>query len=444
MMKPLGVVAKKVRLSQLEWLLIITGGVILLLTVRPAIDSDGVVRFQSLVELASGQVPQGKFSLLQPVLSLPLWAIESLLGGQSGQWVAYFNLMVFFVVGSLTYRPLREDYGAAEARIFLLMVMGASMFPHHLQHYFGEVLTAMLLWLGFLYSQRSPRVSAVVIALAVTNTPALLPALGIAAAVQWLWRRNIVLLQATVLAGMLFFAEQVVKYGFPPQSPYLSAGEMGFKTLMPYSGQPGFSYPLMFGLLSIVLSFGKGLVFFLPGVFLPLSRSVRCALSRFQPWRGALVFGCVAVVTYAKWWAWYGGNFWGPRFFLFLSLPASLFLALAVVRPLLNTCGGRFITSLLVVLSMYVAMNGFLYGQANLDLCWANNYQLEFLCWYVPEFSALWRPFVVGFHIHAIPFGRIVFVVWQGAFLLVVLWRILRPARREADKDVSAMDDSPC
>lgn len=115
-----------------------------------------------------------------------------------------------------------------------------------------------------------------------------------------------------------------------------------------------------------------------------------------------------------------------------------------MVRPLLTKRGGRLITSLLVVASMYVAMNGYLYGQANLELCWANNYQLEFLCWYVPEFSALWRPFVTGFHMHTIPTGRIVFVAWQVTVLLVVGWRIFRSAWREADTDVSAMDDSPC
>jgi hypothetical protein len=32
------------------------------------------------------------------------------------------------------------------------------------------------------------------------------------------------------------------------------------------------------------------------------------------------------------------------------------------------------------------------FGTAGLDLCWAQNYQVEVLCWYVPEFSPLVRP----------------------------------------------------
>jgi hypothetical protein len=39
-------------------------------------------------------------------------------------------------------------------------------------------------------------------------------------------------------------------------------------------------------------------------------------------------------------------------------------------------------------------MSGAVFGLAGLEDCRAADY--EFLCWYVPEFSALWRPFVVG------------------------------------------------
>jgi hypothetical protein len=33
------------------------------------------------------------------------------------------------------------------------------------------------------------------------------------------------------------------------------------------------------------------------------------------------------VLVYAKWWAWYGGSSWGPCFFVFATVPASLLLA---------------------------------------------------------------------------------------------------------------------
>ena len=42
---------------------------------------------------------------------------------------------------------------------------------------------------------------------------------------------------------------------------------VGFRTALPYSGQPGFSYPFFFGVLSVLFAFGRGLVFFAPGLF---------------------------------------------------------------------------------------------------------------------------------------------------------------------------------
>ena len=43
----------------------------------------------------------------------------------------------------------------------------------------------------------------------------------------------------------------------------------------PLLGLIGFSYPLVFGVLSIGLSFGKGLLFFMPGLLLPLTGPLR-------------------------------------------------------------------------------------------------------------------------------------------------------------------------
>src|SRR5262249_14740881 len=96
--------------------------------------------------------------------------------------------------------------------------------------------------------------------------------------------------------------------------------DAGFHTALPYSGMPGFSYPLFFGVLAIVLSFGKGLLFFAPGLFVRTSTK---APERLTWAHGTLVAFVVGLVlAYARWWAWYGGSFWGPRFFLVASVPA--------------------------------------------------------------------------------------------------------------------------
>ena len=53
----------------------------------------------------------------------------------------------------------------------------------------------------------------------------------------------------------------------------------GYQTLLPYSGLPGFSYPPFYGVLSMLLSFGKGLLFFAPGLVLVFGRGLQALRS---------------------------------------------------------------------------------------------------------------------------------------------------------------------
>ena len=96
------------------------------------------------------------------------------------------------------------------------------------------------------------------------------------------------------------------------------------------------------------------------------------------------------VAVYSRWWAWYGGVFYGPRFFLIASIPASLVIAVRL-RP-----GERSPTAILVsvsalALSLWVGVTSAI-GSATPPICTQDDFALEHLCWYTPEFSALWRP----------------------------------------------------
>jgi hypothetical protein len=215
---------------------------------------------------------------------------------------------------------------------------------------------------------------------------------------------------------VLIGVENIFKYGALWNVAYLSEIERGFATVLPYSGRPGFSYPLFFGILSVLFSFGKGLVFYIPGVFLLFSEAVRATLKMSAATAWSVFAFCAALVlVYAGWWAWYGGVCWGPRFFLILCVPASMALAACLD----GAWGPRWnmLASLVLALSTWVGVNGVVFGQEGMGACWANNYELEFLCWYVPEFSALWRPFVVrgaGGVAHAMLHDdRRFFVLWQ-------------------------------
>jgi hypothetical protein len=62
---------------------------------------------------------------------------------------------------------------------------------------------------------------------------------------------------------------------------------------MPYTGRPGFSYPFLFGVLGILFSFGRGLAFFAPALWLLLLPRKPAALRLRQLPRG--VDGVVSV-----------------------------------------------------------------------------------------------------------------------------------------------------
>src|SRR5258708_36519712 len=101
------------------------------------------------------------------------------------------------------------------------------------------------------------------------------------------------------------------------------------------------------------------------------------------------------VVVYSSLWAWYVGWFWGPRFFLFASLPASFALAVRLQRP-----DTRLLVNLLTIgalaLSVWVGIDGTLFDQYPLgNICIIHQYSQEYPSHYVPHSIVLCRPFLL-------------------------------------------------
>ncbi|HYQ27795.1 MAG TPA: hypothetical protein VER04_11270, partial [Polyangiaceae bacterium] len=110
--------------------------------------------------------------------------------------------------------------------------------------------------------------------------------------------------------------------------------------------------------------------------------------------RYSLAFLVGLILAYAKWWAWYGGWYWGPRFLLFGAVPASFALA-AHLTWRDARLSARLALLPLLAFSAWVAISGIVFDQRNMDICRERHYRLESVCWYTPEFSALFRPFYV-------------------------------------------------
>lgn len=373
-------------------------GLLLLWRGPHQLTGDGQLRFESVKALlATGKPQPMPYSLIGPLGAALFWRLSQSADDFHG-WCARYNFFLFILglaaLAAILWRPL----GAATMRRFLLLLVFGSMFPRHVQDFYGEVFTAVLVGAGLaaVAGGRTGWPWLLVLA-GTTNTPASLPALGLVSLERSVVSRRLRYLALVLAGAALITGENWLRRGNPFATGY--EDNRGFENLLPYSGLPGFSYPLFFGLLSALFSFGKGVVFFAPGLCVGIPTLANPRQSVATTYRLWLIFLVGLILVYARWWSWYGGWFWGPRFFLFASLPASLALALRLERPTANSLVLNVALLGALGLSFWVGANGLVFDQASferfLDQRRLGFVAVEYFFWYVPECSALWIPFVV-------------------------------------------------
>ncbi|MEV4759041.1 hypothetical protein AB0J86_28645 [Micromonospora sp. NPDC049559] len=449
-----------------ENLLLAAGLLVLATTPKPPMMGDGLARYQALVQLLEQrQLPETPYSLIGPLFATPLWLVGHWYGNTQ-VWLAQYNLLLFVLGAGALHGLLQDRVDARLRRRFLLLLLAGSMVAAHVPDFYGEMFTAMAVGVGLLAATvtgtgrvtRAAGWGAVV--LGVANTPASAVALAITVAVLCLHRRRVRYLLVLPATAALILGEAWWRWGDPLHSAYAENG--GGVTVLPYSGRPGFSYPFVLGLVAILFSFGKGLAWFAPGLFLPVRRALRpspvgdggaaLAADPERPdaagrtgagpgtadlWTAWLLWSAFVgglVLTYASWWGWNGGMYWGPRFFLVAILPASLALA-ALHGPAART--GPLLTAATLVataLSVWGAANSRVFGQLRPWICYQDNYRLEGLCHFTPEFSPLWYPFVdpptlAARDLLALGFYAVV-LLWLTVPLLVRLARQVAPHAR--------------
>lgn len=380
----------------------IIGGLLANLLLLPrTLIGDALVRFDELSQLlTTHRVSSGIYSLVGPLFAAPLWYLGKV-SETSAWWCLRFNIVLLALGMLVFYVLLRNRLDRSLLRTFLILLVFASMLTQQLTDFDAEIFTALLVMIGVtLVVQRRGKIGWPMIVLGVVNVPASLVGLGLLTLTRIWSTRYLRYIIVPVVAVGLVGAQDWIRWGNPFDSGYHGFnGNVGFRTVMPYSGMPGFSYPIFFGLLSILFSFGKGLVFFMPGLFLPVRKRLwsmgRAGQEIYATYKLWLAFLVGLVLVYAHWWAWYGGWYWGPRFFLFGSMIACFALAVIVHHPSESLLANGVYLAVLL-LSFWVGIDGALFGQSTMaPVCTSNTYALEALCHYTPEFSALWRPFVV-------------------------------------------------
>ena len=300
----------------------------------------------------------------------------------------------------------------------LLVLLSLSLFIPYQKNYMGEIFTAVLCGFGIVLLSQKKQMGWLPLIIGTVNTPATLIGVGLITFYLILREKCLRYAIYPLLTLILIGIESYIRRGSFFMTGY--EGNHGFRTILPYSGQPGFSYPFVLGILSILFSFGKGIFFFVPGLWLLYDfKKLKENKPLFEIIVLLLLFLGGEILIYSKWWAWYGGFYWGPRFFLITSIPSSLLIANFIISAKFETFWKNALTFLVVLLSAWIVINGTVFDQRNLNICGSNNYQFEFLCWYVPEFSVLIRPFIVW---SPLTFKNFVFASYIGivSFCLVI------------------------
>ncbi len=350
---------------------------------------DGEVRFNAMVNLLEhGAISRMPYSMAGPVFSLPLLLLGKLYMSMLW-WSGKYNKLVFYMGLLLIYLLLKDRLDRGLVRKFLLILIVASMFSNHITYYGGEVFTALCVGVGILAVITGPSLYGwIAVILGVVNTPASVAGLSLVTLKQILSAKRLRYLLPLIISVVLIMAEAWWRRGSPFDSGY---------------NNQVFSNPFLFGLLSILFSFGKGLIFFAPGLLLPIKGSLDKIQKRvvdkeqnlyaaYSLWVSFLVG---LILIYSSWWAWDGGWFWGPRFLLFASIPASFALAVRLHHTE-TALPFNLLTVIVFCLSVWVGINGAIFDQNTLaEVCVANHYAQNYLCEYVPAFSVLWRPFMM-------------------------------------------------
>jgi hypothetical protein len=302
----------------------------------------------------------------------------------------YYNSILFCGAILSIFLMLRRHIDARLLNRFLLLLVSGSMLATSLNDFYGETFTLVTVGVGVLAIVTGGRVRKsagwTAVVLGAVNTPASLVGLAMLTGAQAVRQRRLGILAALFIGVGLAILEISLRDG-----GYV--GSHGARSVMPYSGLPGFSYPFVLGVAAILFSFGRGLLYFFPGLALPARQRLREAAGpdMAEAYRLWMLFTGGLVIVYASWWAWHGGLAWGPRFFVIAALPASLAVAVRIgdVRA---SVVSDLITLLALTLSVWGAIASTVYFGLWPPQCYDNG--IEELCHFAPEFSPLWYPFL--------------------------------------------------
>ncbi|HEX7343964.1 MAG TPA: hypothetical protein VF398_06855 [bacterium] len=337
------------------------------------IDGDGIARWNALWQLMENHRLTGdKYSIVQPLAAIPLFVAGDVYVKIGRLWsspgaadrdpairqlkimsvVRRFNKFVILLIAIWFYSLLKNRLSwsfqaASSSTIFLLF--GSMLIPHAKDFYSECLWTGLSIASLFLLSEmRDKRFSQIprkrrlafllITALLMPLNPSLMIVFaGLSLFIglgDWIRIRTqrrtslssflapqpALIMSAAVLGGSICIAENYLRRG--------GLFDFGY-------GDQGFTGSFITGALGNLFSPARGIVYFIPSFFLGFylvfrgrSLKIDADLSAFLKY--SLIYSALLFILYSKWTIWWNGWYWGPRFFLPLSVFGCLYFLILI------------------------------------------------------------------------------------------------------------------
>lgn len=351
------------------------------------------------VLIGTGRIVGNDFTILQVLLPAVLTAAVAILSSHiafvRGQWASLLatQASIFSLTSVYTISPNSDLFSAA------LIVIGLT-------------ITTSRRFVGLTWST----VAIAAMTLGAWNVQPHAAGLGVVGLMMLIKARRAEPLISSAAAAVLIVAEATTLRGTLTWSKY--GTEFGAPNVLPWEGITGFGYPILFGVIGILFSLGRGLMFFIPTLWFS-TESLRSDEPHPIGW--LLLHTLVLVPIYGSWWAWYGGVGFGPRFFVIGAFAGAGAIAFALSSADQASVKRTMIGVLSLLVSGYCAVLGMFIGVTNnsFNMCvLRENFRFEPLCWYSAEYSPLLAPFWDDFN----PLGLrpMLYIFWTCMTTLLV------------------------
>ncbi|MCX6791863.1 MAG: hypothetical protein NT149_02395 [Candidatus Gottesmanbacteria bacterium] len=218
--------------------------------------ADGDVRFNFISTMVStGKIISMKYSLIGPLFSYPLALIDQIRGNH--YWLLHYNYILLCLAACILYSLLNRLASRRFFIVFVAFLFFGSMFPGHIIHYYGEVFSSICMTLGIvLIEKKNTGPGWILMILSVGNMPATIVPLALICIYKIVREKKYEYLLLPIFAVIVLLVDSKLRMPRTSQGFFnYFLDDKGFTTVLPYSGKPGFSYPIVLGILSELFSF---------------------------------------------------------------------------------------------------------------------------------------------------------------------------------------------